>query len=558
MNMTKTIWVAALAIAATVSTACAQVPGIIQYQGRVTSNGTNFTGKGGFKFAIIETAITGNSVWSNDGTSNNGSEPTQPVSVTVDDGLFIVGLGDTSVSGMLTIPAAIFSYQNLKLRIWFSDGVGAYAALSPDQKITSVGFAMMAVSVSDGAITTLKLASEAVTWDKLAPGAVTGDKIAPGTVAGTNLMNQTINGSKIVSNSLTSAEIADTLTLQQLNLGSSAWNGALNLWASGVNESRGLLAGDGNGSLLNLLFANNATGAVLSVRSPAAKLKLWDLSGFETVQLGGSATGGELSLFQINGQAGIFLDGQGTSGGGEIRVMDSAGNTTTAELLGAETANTGARLRLRRANGTLTLAFDAENDGAGNPRVDFYKGDGTTTMAFLPGGGDAGLAGGGLIRLGELTGSNLGIDDNEIIARNNGAAAPLYLNYGSNAIVYTSKLAINTATPAAGYLLSVNGKVICEELVVQISSEWPDYVFAEDYQLMPLQELEAKIREHKHLPGIPTARQVGTEGVPVGEMQRQMMEKIEELTLYLLQQNQRLGAQEAELARLRAQVNGSK
>ena len=182
--MTKTFWMAALAIAVTVSTACAQVPGIIQYQGRVTSNGTNFTGKGGFKFAIIETAITGNSVWSNDGTSNNGSEPAQAVSVSVQDGLFIVGLGDTTVSGMLTIPAAIFSYQDLKLRIWFSDGVGAFAALSPDQKITSVGFAMMAASVSDGAITTLKLAPEAVTWDKLAPGAVTGDKIALGTVAG--------------------------------------------------------------------------------------------------------------------------------------------------------------------------------------------------------------------------------------------------------------------------------------------------------------------------------------------------------------------------------------
>ena len=237
MKMNKTLLLAALTVVATITTALGQVPGIIQYQGRVTSHGTNFTGQGGFKFAIIENVITGDSVWSNDGSSNQGSEPTKAISVTVQDGLFIVGLGDSS-QGMMAIPASIFSYQNLKLRIWFDDGVSGFAALSPDQPITSVGFAMMAATVSDGAITA----------GKLAPNAVTGDKIASDAVAGLHLLNRTISGSKIISNSVSSTEIADALALHQLDLGSSLANGTLNLWASGVNESRGLLTGDGVGS----------------------------------------------------------------------------------------------------------------------------------------------------------------------------------------------------------------------------------------------------------------------------------------------------------------------
>ena len=134
MKSNKTIWLTALAMLATAVTALSQVPGIIQYQGRVTSNGTNFTGLGQFKFAIIETSITGNSQWSNDGSSVNGSGTTKSVEVSVQDGLFIVGLGDTSLSSMLTLPAFLFIYQDLKLRIWFSDGVGAFAALIPQSK----------------------------------------------------------------------------------------------------------------------------------------------------------------------------------------------------------------------------------------------------------------------------------------------------------------------------------------------------------------------------------------------------------------------------------------
>ena len=204
------------------------------------------------------------------------------------------------------------------------------------------------------------------------------------------------------------------------------------------------------------------------------------------------------------------------------------------------------------------MVFDAEYDVDGNPRVDLYRGDGLSMMVLLPGGGDATQAGGGLLRLGDFNGNNLGIDDDEIMARTNGVAAPLRLNYGYTAPVVMTRVAINTLTPATGYELSVNGQIICEELVVQNSAEWPDYVFADDYPLMPLEEVEASIQKNKHLPGIPSAKKIGEDGIPLGQIQKQMMEKIEELTLHLIQQNKRLQAQEEELGKLRARFSAAK
>ena len=90
---------------------------------------------------------------------------------------------------------------------------------------------------------------------------------------------------------------------------------------------------------------------------------------------------------------------------------------------------------------------------------------------------------------------------------------------------------------ATGYRLSVNGKVACEEVRVEVAGNWPDYVFQQDYPLMPLTEVEKAIKKNGHLPGIPAAAVVESEGLDMGDMQKRMMEKIEELTLHLIQQS---------------------
>ncbi|MBK8443065.1 MAG: hypothetical protein IPL35_06465 [Sphingobacteriales bacterium] len=97
-----------------------------------------------------------------------------------------------------------------------------------------------------------------------------------------------------------------------------------------------------------------------------------------------------------------------------------------------------------------------------------------------------------------------------------------------------SGVCVNGTALATGYVLSVRGKAIAEEVRVQLQASWPDYVFANDYDLMPLSELEASIKTNKHLPGIPTASEVDANGFDLGEMNRLQMEKIEELTLYII------------------------
>lgn len=119
-------------------------------------------------------------------------------------------------------------------------------------------------------------------------------------------------------------------------------------------------------------------------------------------------------------------------------------------------------------------------------------------------------------------------------------------------------VAIAASEPKPGYELSVNGQIVCEDLLIQDSSLWPDYVFQPEYELKSLDAVEAHIRENRHLPGIPSAAEVERDGLRMGDMQKRMMAKIEELTLYLIEQNKRLAAQEARLAELQAQLDAQR
>lgn len=105
-----------------------------------------------------------------------------------------------------------------------------------------------------------------------------------------------------------------------------------------------------------------------------------------------------------------------------------------------------------------------------------------------------------------------------------------------NGLYVSGDVRIGSATAATGYKVSIDGKVMCEELKVQLSP-WPDYVFANEYQLTSLDEVESFIKTNNHLPNIPAASVIESEGLNVGEMQGLMMEKIEELTLYIIEMN---------------------
>ncbi|HSK13308.1 MAG TPA: hypothetical protein VK907_08835, partial [Phnomibacter sp.] len=91
---------------------------------------------------------------------------------------------------------------------------------------------------------------------------------------------------------------------------------------------------------------------------------------------------------------------------------------------------------------------------------------------------------------------------------------------------------------AAGYMLSVRGKIMCEELRVQLNAAWPDYVFEPGYNRPTLDQLESKVMLTKHLPGIPSAKEMEqNNGIEVGDMQKRLLEKLEELYLYVFELN---------------------
>lgn len=102
-------------------------------------------------------------------------------------------------------------------------------------------------------------------------------------------------------------------------------------------------------------------------------------------------------------------------------------------------------------------------------------------------------------------------------------------------VVEIDQLLVGNRSMPEGYKFAVDGHGIFEEVVVQLSNSWPDYVFQENYDLKPLDEVEIFINNNGHLPGIPSASIVENSGLTLGEMQRLMMEKIEELTLYILE-----------------------
>jgi len=215
----------------------------------------------------------------------------------------------------------------------------------------------------------------------------------------------------------------------------------------------------------------------------------------------------------------------------------------------------------------------------------------STSKLQIPSGNGVGLSTHGYLHLGQTTGTNVVFDNNEIQARNNGGAATLFLQRSGGYLDIGSAVRINPIsgsgellrleginpnigfyygnyysfisqtdnklwigvnggplqldgtqiaigsinTNAPNYKLTVSGKVICEELKVELYGSWPDYVFADEYQLQPLHELKSFIDAHHHLPNIPKATEVAKDGFEVGEMNRKLLEKVEELTLYVIQ-----------------------
>jgi len=110
-----------------------------------------------------------------------------------------------------------------------------------------------------------------------------------------------------------------------------------------------------------------------------------------------------------------------------------------------------------------------------------------------------------------------------------------------------------TAAPAC-YKFAIAGAAVAESMTVKLQANWCDYVFKKDYLLMPLSELKAYIDKNQHLPEIPAAAEVERNGLDLGEMNKVLVKKVEELTLYLIEKDKEDKARQQEVDELKKQV----
>jgi hypothetical protein len=145
------------------------------------------------------------------------------------------------------------------------------------------------------------------------------------------------------------------------------------------------------------------------------------------------------------------------------------------------------------------------------------------------------------------------VDDNNI-----GLWGQTLGNWGFTMNVNNGNVSIGTTAPGS-YKLAVSGKIAAweEVKVLNPNSAFPDYVFAPSYKLRSLAEVESYIKQNQHLPEVPAAATVEKEGMGLVEMNTIAIKKIEELTLYLIEQNKRLTKLEQENQELRQQVDAS-
>lgn len=141
---------------------------------------------------------------------------------------------------------------------------------------------------------------------------------------------------------------------------------------------------------------------------------------------------------------------------------------------------------------------------------------------------------------------------NKLYIENSNSSSPLiYGEFNNDIVGINGQLGVGTQTPDANAQLHVtgnaivegtlytDGKIWSEEVEVVSSVTWPDYVFENDYSLMTISELEKYINDNGHLPEIPKAEEA-EKGIKLGEMNAKLLKKIEELTLYIIQQEKRI------------------
>ena len=130
-------------------------------------------------------------------------------------------------------------------------------------------------------------------------------------------------------------------------------------------------------------------------------------------------------------------------------------------------------------------------------------------------------------------------------------------SYRAMKILPSMQVQIGLALPTnhTDYRLAVDGKLVAKSIFVTQGNNWADFVFAPTYALQPLPELEAYLKQNRHLPAIPSAAEVEKNGVDLGDMNAKLLQSLEELTLHVIELGKQNARLQAEVAALAARVD---
>ncbi|MBI9039438.1 MAG: hypothetical protein JEY97_14995, partial [Bacteroidales bacterium] len=194
-----------------------------------------------------------------------------------------------------------------------------------------------------------------------------------------------------------------------------------------------------------------------------------------------------------------------------------------------------------------SAALDVRDESAINQKIANFQDDQGRKIFLVPR-----LGNGGYSSLSQSEDAGIFWADAEsnntagfVIAPKDGDKSGIRINHDGN---------VGIGTPITeGYKLTVNGNILAKELKIIENVPESDYVFYDDYNLKPLSELENYIDKHNHLPEVPSTEEFKKNGYKVGEMDDLLLRKIEELTLYIIEQNKKIESLESEVDKLRGE-----
>jgi hypothetical protein len=232
-----------------------------------------------------------------------------------------------------------------------------------------------------------------------------------------------------------------------------------------------------------------------------------------------------LSTSRVNSASRNWAIGTNSYAEGDIAFLQSTTNTnapTVRRFIIGAAGNVG--INISNPTAKLDLVTSTNGDGIqisypSSNWVRFVPRLAVSTYNNITAEADAGI----------IFGGNGGINTS-----NGFTIAPHRSDYSGLRITSTGNVGIGIGD-THGFRLAVGGKMIAEEVVVQLVANWPDYVFESAYKLPELSDVEKYIILNKHLPGIPSAKDVTANGLEVGEFQAQLLLKVEELTLYVIE-----------------------